>query len=165
MSLPGGHIGQSVDDALAEFCEIPGQQEMFEDTVDRQRALRGLRSARKALGRTQTEVAESMGIGQSSVSELEGERDDVHVSTLQRYARAVGKRLEMVFLSHNEHVEIVFNETALVAETAGGRFVRIEFDQASTHHPTSVPYSLMTGSDHWTRNVPLVDPPLTLVNE
>jgi len=42
---------------------------------------------------TQSVVAERMGTTQSAVSELERVASDPHISTLQRYGRAVGARL------------------------------------------------------------------------
>ena len=54
--------------------------------------LRGLRSARSL---TQTQVAESLSLGQPDVSRLERRRD-VLVSTLRRFVEATGGELEIV---------------------------------------------------------------------
>ena len=48
---------------------------------------------RKALGKTQTEVAAELGIKQHAVSQLE-QRSDIYVSTLQRFVQSLGMRLE-----------------------------------------------------------------------
>ncbi len=45
---------------------------------------------RRARGLSQTEVAARMGTSQSTVARLEGSRDDVLLSSLQRYAAAIG---------------------------------------------------------------------------
>lgn len=48
---------------------------------------------RKAVGKTQTEVATELGIKQHAVSQLE-RRSDIYVSTLQRFVQSLGMRLE-----------------------------------------------------------------------
>jgi predicted transcriptional regulator len=53
-----------------------------------------LRALRKALGKTQEEVAEVLRKAQSEVSRLE-RQDDWYLSTLQRYVRALGGELEV----------------------------------------------------------------------
>lgn len=52
-----------------------------------------LRTLREALGKTQSELAEKLDMTQSEVSRLEA-RDDVLLSTLARYAAALGGTLE-----------------------------------------------------------------------
>lgn len=49
-------------------------------------------------GATQTEVAELAGVGQAEVSKLERREnlDAVQVSTLRRYARALGAEVQIV---------------------------------------------------------------------
>ena len=54
----------------------------------------GLRSLREAIGKTQTDVARVAEMDQGDVSKLES-RKDMHVSTLGRYARALGGKLEI----------------------------------------------------------------------
>jgi len=48
-----------------------------------------LRTLRTALGKTQAEIARAAEMDQGDVSRLEG-RDDMHISTLERYALALG---------------------------------------------------------------------------
>lgn len=50
-------------------------------------------AARRRAGLTQAEVADRMGVTQSTVSGFETEGADPRLSTLQRYARAVGARV------------------------------------------------------------------------
>ena len=45
---------------------------------------------RRALGLSQTEVAARMGTSQSAVARLEAGEADIRLSTLERYAEAVG---------------------------------------------------------------------------
>jgi len=56
-----------------------------------------LRSLRTALGKTQEEVARAAEMDQGDVSRLES-RADMHVSTLGRYARALGGKLEVAIV-------------------------------------------------------------------
>ena len=53
-----------------------------------------LKDFRKAVGKTQVQVAESLGIKQHAVSQLE-QRSDTYVSTLQKFLETLGMRLEL----------------------------------------------------------------------
>lgn len=53
-----------------------------------------LRELRQRAGLTQTEVAAALGVGQPSVSKLEG-RSDILLSTLQAWVKAVGGRYKL----------------------------------------------------------------------
>jgi transcriptional regulator with XRE-family HTH domain len=53
-----------------------------------------LTSRRLSVGLSQTEVAARMGTSQSAVARLEAGESDVRVSTLERYAAAVGVTLD-----------------------------------------------------------------------
>jgi transcriptional regulator with XRE-family HTH domain len=53
----------------------------------------GLVARRKALGLTQEQVAGKIGVEQSAVAEFESGRSDPLMSTLRRYARAVGAKV------------------------------------------------------------------------
>lgn len=54
-----------------------------------------LRDLRKALARTQVEVAAALGVGQDTVSRYE-QRTDMLLSTLQEYVGAMGGRLSLI---------------------------------------------------------------------
>lgn len=69
---------------------FPGFREMAES---RRRLLGELVTQRRALGLSQTEVAARMGTSQSAVARLEALAGDVRLSTLERYAEAVGQIL------------------------------------------------------------------------
>jgi DNA-binding XRE family transcriptional regulator len=56
-----------------------------------------LRGVRLAKGKTQAEVAAALGTDQGEISRIE-RREDVRLSTLRRYAEAVGARCEVVFV-------------------------------------------------------------------
>ena len=70
---------------------FPGFREMSE----RRRALSDdLVERRRSLGLSQTEVAARMGTSQSAVARLETGTSDVLMSTVDRYASALGRRLQ-----------------------------------------------------------------------
>jgi predicted NBD/HSP70 family sugar kinase/transcriptional regulator with XRE-family HTH domain len=81
---------------------------------------RTLVAARTGAG-NQTSIAEVMGTSQSVVSDIETGRVDPRLSTLQRYARAVGRRLE--FKLH-DHTAVPPNAVAVAAaKVATGQVV------------------------------------------
>lgn len=53
-----------------------------------------LAARRVELGLSQTEVAARMGTSQSAVARLESGEADLRLSTLERYAAALGQRLD-----------------------------------------------------------------------
>lgn len=70
---------------------LPG----FKEMAARRRALtEELVARRLELGLSQTEVAARMGTSQSAVARLESGQADVRISTLERYAAAVGHLLD-----------------------------------------------------------------------
>jgi transcriptional regulator with XRE-family HTH domain len=70
---------------------LPG----FKEMAQRRRALtEELVARRLELGLSQTEVAARMGTSQSAVARLESGQADVRISTLERYAAAVGHVLD-----------------------------------------------------------------------
>jgi DNA-binding XRE family transcriptional regulator len=65
-----------------------------------------LKQLRKAVGKTQTEVAEKLGMKQNAISQLES-RTDLYVSTLGKYVKALGHKLELSLVTANgERVEL-----------------------------------------------------------
>ncbi|MCX6056791.1 MAG: helix-turn-helix transcriptional regulator [Chloroflexi bacterium] len=54
-----------------------------------------LRQAREAAGLTQNEVAQRLQTKKSAISRIENHADDVRLSTLRRYAEAVGANLQI----------------------------------------------------------------------
>lgn len=73
----------------------PSFAEGLADIETRTSVLRRLVSRRHECGLTQTSVGTAMGTTQSAVSELEAGGTDLYLSTLQRYARAVGAHLTL----------------------------------------------------------------------
>jgi transcriptional regulator with XRE-family HTH domain len=75
---------------------LPG----FKDVAARRRALADDLVARRiALGLTQTEVAARMGTSQSAVARLEAGDNDLRLSTIERYAAAVGQVVDWTLRS------------------------------------------------------------------
>jgi DNA-binding Xre family transcriptional regulator len=62
-------------------------------STERRRLVADLTAQRRAAGLSQTEVAARMGTSQSAVARLETGDADVRVSTLERYAAALGSQL------------------------------------------------------------------------
>jgi predicted transcriptional regulator len=72
---------------------LPGFREMAERR--RQTLSEEFVTRRHELGLSQTEVAARMGTSQSAVARLEAGELDVRLSTLERYAAALGQRLQI----------------------------------------------------------------------
>lgn len=67
----------------------------FKEAAARRHALsEALAGKRSELGLSQTEVAARMGTSQSAVARLESGDADVRLSTLERYAAALGQQLD-----------------------------------------------------------------------
>jgi predicted NBD/HSP70 family sugar kinase/transcriptional regulator with XRE-family HTH domain len=78
---------------LEEIGADPVARAAYEDRRQREELIEALVQARN--GRSQKKVAAWMGTTQSAISDIENGRVDPRLSTLQRYARAVGTRLEV----------------------------------------------------------------------
>ncbi|MBN1461355.1 MAG: helix-turn-helix transcriptional regulator [Armatimonadetes bacterium] len=81
---------------LKKALERKGFAEAYEGLEDEYTLVRELLAARVSAGLTQEQVAESMGTTKSAVSRLEGAgAHSPSVSTLKRYAKAVGCDVEI----------------------------------------------------------------------
>ena len=87
-------MGVSLDDVLARLPreERETVQLRTAELVTQEMSLRDLR---KALGKTQVEMAGQLGIKQENVSRIE-QRSDMLLSTLNSYLRGMGGRLRLV---------------------------------------------------------------------
>jgi DNA-binding XRE family transcriptional regulator len=54
-----------------------------------------LRFAREDAGLTQEQVAEKLGTKKTAISRIENHAEDIRLSTLEKYARAFGKTLQL----------------------------------------------------------------------
>ena len=67
----------------------------FKDMAARRKELAGeLVTLRQAAGLSQTEVAARMGTSQSAVARLESGAGDLRLSSLERYAAALGRQID-----------------------------------------------------------------------
>ncbi len=80
---------------VAALPVLPGFREMALRRMsdERKRLVADLTTQRRSAGLSQTEVAARMGTSQSAVARLESGDADVRVSTLERYAAAIGSQL------------------------------------------------------------------------
>ena len=81
-----------MDGPSARRSVFPGFAEISERRGD---LVAELSATRRRLGLSQTEVAARMGTSQSAVARLEAAGSDVRLSTLERYAEAVGGVLDL----------------------------------------------------------------------
>ena len=74
---------------------LPGFREMAlrRMSAERGRLVADLTAQRQSAGLSQTEVAARMGTSQSAVARLEAGEADLRVSTLERYAAAIGNQI------------------------------------------------------------------------
>lgn len=84
-----------LDELVNEYSQDPEFVESLRAAEDLFRLKVELQTRRRALGLSQTQVAQSMNTTQSHVSEFENGGSDPHLSTFQRYARSVGMRLSV----------------------------------------------------------------------
>lgn len=67
----------------------------FKEMAERRKLLgEALAASRLEMGLSQTQVAARMGTSQSAVARVESGQGDVRFSTLERYAAALGQRLD-----------------------------------------------------------------------
>ncbi len=86
----GGVMPRKLEQVLAK---LPPKRR---ERVERRAAeLATLKDLRRAVKRTQEELASSLGVGQDTISRLE-QRSDMLISTLKRYVEAMGGRLDLV---------------------------------------------------------------------
>ena len=90
-------MGRKLDEIIKN---LPAERQVKIETLARKKVeemlahARTLTDFRKAVGKTQTEVAQELGIKQNAVSQLE-QRSDTYVSTLRRFLGSLGMRLEL----------------------------------------------------------------------
>ena len=91
-------MGRPTEDGLPR---LPGVREAAQRRRD---VVRRLTNARQERGLSQTTVAARMGTSQSVVARLESAALDMRLSTLERYAAALGKEL-VIDVEESQKVE------------------------------------------------------------
>jgi len=96
-------MGRSLDEVIKDL-PVQRQKKIAaaaqEKMADMLAQAATLTDFRKAVGKTQVEVANALGINQNAVSQLE-KRSDTYVSTLRRYLQSMGMTLELSVLDKN----------------------------------------------------------------
>jgi len=84
-----------LDEILAERAQRnPDFPDLVEAALRRRELLRELAARREQLGLSQTVVAARMGTSQSAVARLEAGETDTKLSTVERFAAALGQKVE-----------------------------------------------------------------------
>ena len=84
-------LDEIVDERNKRNPEFP---DLVEAVLRRRQLLRELATRREKLGLSQTAVAARMGTSQSAVARLEAGEIDAKLSTVERFAAALGQRIE-----------------------------------------------------------------------
>jgi transcriptional regulator with XRE-family HTH domain len=95
LSRASGDLGPGDGPGVPGLPLLPGFREMAlrRMSAERRRLVADLTAQRRSAGLSQTEVAARMGTSQSAVARLETGDADVRVSTLERYAAAIGSQV------------------------------------------------------------------------
>lgn len=84
-------LDEMIDVRTKSTPEFPA---LLDAAVRRRKLLEALAAEREALGLSQTVVAARMHTSQSAVARLESAEVDAKLSTVERYAAAVGKKID-----------------------------------------------------------------------
>ena len=85
-----------LDELIDERTESdPGFPELVDAALRTRRLVRALSDRRRALGMSQTVIAARMGTSQSALARLEAGGSDPRLSTIERYAQALGEEVKL----------------------------------------------------------------------
>ena len=88
-------LADDLDRSIARRTALnPEYPKLVQAAVDRRRLLRALAAERERQNIPQQDVARRMGTSQPAVARIESGEVDVRLSTIERYAAAVGKRIQ-----------------------------------------------------------------------
>jgi DNA-binding XRE family transcriptional regulator len=87
-------IGKTLDEFIAEMPPA-SQERVRAQTAVLMRQVDGLQQLRKIAEKSQTQVAEKLGIKQPSVVKME-KQADLYISTLRKYVAAAGGKLTLM---------------------------------------------------------------------
>jgi transcriptional regulator with XRE-family HTH domain len=88
-------VGRELLDAVGFDPDDPGVRDALHDARASERVVDVLVDLRKKAGLSQTDVAREMRTSRAAVATFEQAGGDPHLSTVQRYARAVGAQLDL----------------------------------------------------------------------
>lgn len=125
-------MGDELFQLLGTDPHDPRVRAAVEDASDAERLVDTLIEMRVDQGITQVDVSERMETTQSSVSKFETAGGDPRLSTLQRYARAVGARLRFVVTTSPREGDI-WQEASYPVPAA------VETDAATTDADVATP--------------------------
>lgn len=86
-------MARSFNELLAKMS--PERRKRIDDGAKAMMAEMVLSELRRMSGKTQVQLAKELGISQPSLSQLESQ-DDIQISTLSRFIKALGGELEIV---------------------------------------------------------------------
>ncbi len=89
--MPKDFLDEIVDERTKRNPDFP---ELVQAALRRRQLLRELATRREQLGLSQTAVAARMGTSQSAVARLEAGEIDAKLSTVERFAAALGQKVE-----------------------------------------------------------------------
>jgi transcriptional regulator with XRE-family HTH domain len=114
-----------LDDLISEGeAKTPGFELMVEAALERRRLLRELAADRVELGLSQTAVAAEMGTSQSAVARIESGKADVKMSTVERYAATLGRKVEWRIAPSSDRLPVARSRLVSAAKasaTASGK--------------------------------------------
>ena len=85
-------LDEMVAEATSRNPEFPA---LLDEAIQRREFARTLAGERVAAGKTQAEMAQALGTSQSQVARIEAGAGDVKLSTLARFAGALGYELDL----------------------------------------------------------------------
>ena len=93
-----------MDEVISERSrKNAGFRRLVDSALDRRRLLQILADRRAKLGLTQIAVAKRMHTSQSAVARIEAGEIDAKLSTVERYASAIGQRVEWSVVSRSSN--------------------------------------------------------------
>jgi transcriptional regulator with XRE-family HTH domain len=106
-------MGRNLDNILDSLPKARRESiERRATKISKEMAAASLQELRRAADKTQGQIAESMGLAQNAISQLE-RRQDVRLSTLDRYVEAVGGSVMVVVqLGNGERFQLKRGATA-----------------------------------------------------
>lgn len=95
--IESGMISEDEAERDAYFND-PANAEAVKAQQSRMDLVIALHNARKAAGLTQKELAERIGTKQTYIAQLERGRRNITLATIEKYARACGKRIAITLI-------------------------------------------------------------------